>query len=697
VNLVQPLVGSPNRFITDVELTIDGGKPVRVALGPSSRTAAGQTITFPRRTFHTFSVKILRTNVQRVSLFGQDDAVGFAEIRLRDAHSTHDVRVDEVVQMPSDLLGALGAASSTHPLVLVMNRDAIRPVPPRTQPELALSRAFDLPAARTFALTGNATVSADAPNAAIEHALRPGAADAGLWLSASGFLPGCLECRADAALDGNTGTAWQTPFDQVQGQWVQIMAPAPVTVDHLDLSVIADGRHSVPTHLRVTVDGKTREVALPAISDHPAENATTTVHVAFPALRGRTVRVTIDSVRAEQTRLYATRNTRVEPVGISELGIPGLSVQPLGAGRVDSGCRSDLVAIDGHAIPVRITGPASAAGTTSGLTVAPCGADADISLAKGAHVLETAPGKVAAFSIDRLALASGTPSTAVGVASGRVQVAGPAPEAAKVTVTHNGDTKMRVHVSAATKPFWLVLGESQSPGWHARVVGGHDLGASQLVDGYANGWLVTPPASGAFDVVFEWTPQRQVRTAIWLSLLGVALCLGIIAFTWVRRRAVVATAATARPGDADIALDWSVDPSIGGAGSAPALGRVRWIAPLTTGLLAGLVVAPWVGALTAAVVFAVVVRPRLRPVVLLAPGALLALCGAYIVVEQLRYRYPPVFEWPTLFPHARTLAWIAVILLAADAITEILRSRLARSPAPDPIQERGPAPEPDGS
>ena len=56
---------------------------------------------------------------------------------------------------------------------------------------------------------------------------------------------------------------------------------------------------------------------------------------------------------------------------------------------------------------------------------------------------------------------------------------------------------------------------------------------------------MTPPASGAFDVVFEWTPQRQVRAAIWLSLLGVALCLGIIAFTWVRRRAVVATAATA--------------------------------------------------------------------------------------------------------------------------------------------------------
>ncbi len=126
---------------------------------------------------------------------------------------------------------------------------------------------------------------------------------------------------------------------------------------------------------------------------------------------------------------------------------------------------------------------------------------------------------------------------------------------------------MRVHVTAATKPFWLVLGESQSPGWHAHVVGGSDLGSSQLVDGYANGWKVTPPASGTFDVVFEWTPQRQVFDAIWLSLIGAILCLGIIAFTWVRRRAVIATRATALAGDADVALAWT--------GAAAGRARVR--------------------------------------------------------------------------------------------------------------------------
>ena len=687
VNLVQPLNGGRDRYITNAVLTFDGGHPVNVVFDGSSRTAAGQTITFPSRTFTTLSIRVVQVNDHRPNLFGQADPVGFAEIRLRDARAAHDVRLDEILQMPSDLLAALGTTSSAHPLVLVMSRDATQPIPPRAQPELSISREFTLPAPRTFDLTANATVSTDARDAAITDALRPGDVTPGRRVSSSAFMAGCLSCRGGAAFDDDPTTVWQTPFDQVRGQWAQVDSDQLVNVDHLDLGVIADGRHSVPTRLRLEVDGRSRELTVPPIADVSGQSAPVEVHLAFPAMRGRKIRVSIDEVREVRTRLFATAATRLDPVGIAGFGIPAVTTRPANTGRVDSGCRSDLVAIDGHPISVRVTGAVSAAPATSGLTVTPCGGP--IHLGAGPHVLATARGKDIGFSIDRLVLASGTAATPVDVARGHVRVAdsvNPSPKPPVVDVVHNGDTKVRVHVTGATKPFWLVLGQSQSRGWHARVVSGHDLGASQLVDGYANGWFVAKPGA-SFDVVFEWTPQRQVVAAIWLSLLGALICLTIIGLTW-RRRSLLTAAATARPGDADVDLRWATPAP---EPDAVTRGRIRWLAPLLSGILGALVVTPWVGALAAAVTFVVVVRPRLRAPAMLVPAALLALCALYIVVEQYRYRYPSVFEWPTVFPRARTLAWIAVVLLAADAIVEILRSGLLR----EPRAKREPGPDPD--
>ena len=56
--------------------------------------------------------------------------------------------------------------------------------------------------------------------------------------------------------------------------------------------------------------------------------------------------------------------------------------------------------------------------------------------------------------------------------------------------------------------------------------------------------------------------------------------------------------------------------------------------------------------------------------VLLGPPLLLALAGVYILYLQHHFRFPPLFEWPTLFPYARPLGWLAVVLLAADVVAE---------------------------
>jgi hypothetical protein len=132
-------------------------------------------------------------------------------------------------------------------------------------------------------------------------------------------------------IDGDLATAWQTPFVGVRGQWADYQLPTPITFDHMDLSVIADGRHSVPTRVRLEVGGDVRELTLPPITDQAAENATVAVPLSFPAVTGSDVRVTIEDVRELQTFNYFSNGLSLSPAGIAELGIPGLQAPPRAA------------------------------------------------------------------------------------------------------------------------------------------------------------------------------------------------------------------------------------------------------------------------------------------------------------------------------------------------------------------------------
>ncbi len=108
VNLVQRLHGDNTRYVTAVTLTFDGKEAVTVPLHDASRTPAGETVTFPKHTFKEMEIAVADTNVGD-DILGPVNNVGFSEIRLRDdAPGARDVRVDEVVQMPTDLIRAAG-------------------------------------------------------------------------------------------------------------------------------------------------------------------------------------------------------------------------------------------------------------------------------------------------------------------------------------------------------------------------------------------------------------------------------------------------------------------------------------------------------------------------------------------------------------------------------------------------------------
>ena len=58
ITLVQPQRGDRSRWVSKVTLTFDGKDPVTYALNSSSHVTAGQTLSFPSRTFHTVRVTI---------------------------------------------------------------------------------------------------------------------------------------------------------------------------------------------------------------------------------------------------------------------------------------------------------------------------------------------------------------------------------------------------------------------------------------------------------------------------------------------------------------------------------------------------------------------------------------------------------------------------------------------------------------
>ena len=152
VTLVQPLSPPNERYVTRATLRFDHGPSVPVTLGPSSRVATGQTVTFPGRTFQRLSVVIDATNYGPRADFSGVSGVGFAEVRIGAE------RVDEVVRLPTRPLSSLaGAASLDHRLVVLLSRSRANPGEPyKRDEETAMSRSFTLPAGRSFSLAGTA-------------------------------------------------------------------------------------------------------------------------------------------------------------------------------------------------------------------------------------------------------------------------------------------------------------------------------------------------------------------------------------------------------------------------------------------------------------------------------------------------------------------------------------------------------------
>ena len=621
LTLVQPQDGPRDRAVTEVRLRVDGGRAIDVDLTEESMTAVGQVVPFPKEAVHEVELEL--HGVSRPPFDPSlANAVGFAEVRLGD------VVVEEWVRVPTGLIDRADGGAG-HPLDLVLTRLRYEPgARGRQDQERALRRVFDLPASRSFGLAGTLRIDPDASDAAIDSVI--GTSIGGAVVTASSHLGGDLGSRASRALDGDPATAWQSAFGPQDGQHLTIALPAPGAVRDLQVDVVVDERHSTPGSLTLLADGEpVGTVPVPV----PTDGGSVRVALPDPPPTAEELRIEVGEVAAV-TPVPGDPAAEILPVAISEVEGDGLP-QAVDPAAVDATCRP-LLLVDGEAVDVRAVG--AAADARRGLTLEAC--DGPLDLADGRHTVASGLGVDVGIDVDRVVLSSAADGSPAPVAA-RGAPRSTAGARVDVRSDHRGND-YELALTSDGAPFWLVLGQSDDRGWDLDVDGA-TVGPREIVDGYANGWLITPDGPGELTATLRWGPQRLVWVTLALSALAVLACLVILVRS--RRRAV----------------------SDGARAPLPALaawpaGR-RVLSPGTPGLA----VAVGMGVLLVATPAAAVTASGAVVVGLLLPRAtwVWAAVAAVLVIVARGLEQPE-------------LAWLALALLASDLVVEGWTARSLR-------------------
>ena len=708
LTLLQAQLENPDRRIARVTVTFDGKDPVNVDLKPASYSEPGQTIKFSSRTFQSLDITIdaATGHPGKAKSYDGLSPVGFAEIGIPGL-----APATETLRLPPDLLSAIGPESTSDPLYVLMNRQRQIEVP-RQDPEPQMSRSFSLPTSRTFSVSGTAEINSGDADDLINRLIGltpppqqipPTGTATVVAANSSTRLDGDRAARANAAVDGDPSTAWIAETGPQGGEGLGYRLSKPITFDHLDLQMLNDGRHSLPSRLTISTENGSRTIELnvPPVGYGRPQNSTTAVTVSFPAITGANITVTVDSVRQVRSIDYYSTfaaTTDILPVGIAELGLPGVT-QPAAPAQIPPVCQAGLLSIDGKPVDVEVIGTTSDAISGQPLQLRTCGASVKgITLNAGSHVVATSPRLPSGWSIDSLVLAS-SPGGAAAPAGPIAPAASAGPgttihltsaaSPATVTVDHHDRTSWDLTVKSSGQAFWLVLGQSFSKGWSA-AAGDRSLGAPRLVDGYATGWLLPAGAiNGTVKVHIEWKPERVVWAAIAASAAVLLVCMGLAA--WPRRRRARKDSSHRNPSRADHAGRLEAS-SVGALLASPVSrpsARTAIAVSLGWGVVIGAASRPAIGAAALVATAVGCLVPRGRPAVRALTIAAVLAVPAYVVQQQATHNYLPTIDWPAALSSANDIAWLGLALLGGDAVVGALLAAERRTAGPNTLGEGG--------
>jgi arabinofuranan 3-O-arabinosyltransferase len=529
--LADPTLGASDRWL---QVDLDGPRAVpSVELLPSGDAGGRVTqVQIAGRTFPVHpgwnrlalglrgvsSLRVTLTGVTAPARGATAGAGGIAELRIPG------VRAGEALRLPVDAMRALDGRdlSSTGLTYLFervtgddpFGRDLIHGAssgPEATRPgdaEQAMSRVFDVPAPRRFTATAWVQAFAQTPDDTLDRLAGYRGPIRATSSDRAGGEPGR---RASMALDGDPSTAWIADWRAGAPPWLALNLPSPVRVATLTLSAPA---------LLVRRPSRVR-VLWPGGSTPPlAVSATGLVTLPRP-VRARSLRLEVLGAAAPPGATAADRRA----VGIAEIGgLPRIRLG--GRGGVSSfgvPCGTVRVQVGKTTMALQVSGSAAAFAAGTPLPARSCGAP--VTLGAGAQRLAVVTGPLA---VDDLRLDSPAPRpVAVAASAGAVRAGG------AVTPGRGSFDHVRVTVSA---PSWLVLGEGYNRGWQA-TCNGRSLGAPTPIDGYANGWRVSP---GCENVSFRFHPNRLALVGYVISLVTGVLCLVLIGVGWWRRRRLAA-------------------------------------------------------------------------------------------------------------------------------------------------------------